>query len=204
MEAISNWIIGKMKTEMPEIDEERAEVIKYGLQLIIGEFPKFIILFTLAFVLKIGWLTVFAFFSILPYRIVAGGFHLNTHMGCLIATCGYYIGNVLLSKYVINLPGYTKYIVILIVLIITIINVKLYAPADTENVPILREKDRKVKKILSYFFGILTLICAAIIKDNTISNILIINTLFESISITKLAYKITRNKYGYEMYKNSL
>ena len=32
------------------------------------------------------------------------------------------------------------------------IMIKLYAPADTENVPILRKKDRKKKKILSYIF----------------------------------------------------
>lgn len=204
MDAISNWIVKRMKIEMPEIDDERAEAIKYGLQLIIGEFPKFIILFTLAFILKIGWLTVFAFFSILPYRMVAGGFHLHTHIGCLVCTCGFYIGNVLISSYLVDITNNIKYITIIMVLIITIINIKLYAPADTTNVPILREKERKTKKALSYIFSILTLICAAIIKNNIISYILIINTLFESISISRLAYKITKNEYGYENYKNSL
>ena len=28
--------------------------------------------------------------------------------------------------------------------------IKLYAPADTENVPILRKKERKQKKMVSY------------------------------------------------------
>lgn len=204
METVSNWIIEKMRIEMPEIDDERAEIIKYGLQLLIGELPKFIILFALGFALKIGWLTIFAFLSILPYRIVAGGFHLNTHIGCLVCTCGYYIGNVLVSSQFRNMSDNIKYLIIFIILILSIINISLYAPADTVNVPILRKKERKIKKILSYLFSTLTLICAAIIKDNTISCILVINTLFETLAITRIAYKITRNEYGYEKYKNDL
>ena len=34
------FLVNKMRKEMPDIDEERAEVITYGLQLIIGEIPK--------------------------------------------------------------------------------------------------------------------------------------------------------------------
>lgn len=198
METVSNWIIEKMRIEMPEIDDERAEIIKYGLQLLIGELPKFVILFALGFALNIGWLTILAFFSILPYRIVAGGFHLNTHIGCLVCTCGFYIGNVLVSNQFGNMPDNIKYLIIFITFILSIINISLYAPADTVNVPILRKKERKIKKMLSYLFSTLTLICSAIIKDNAISCILIINTLFETLAITRFAYKITKNEYGYK------
>ena len=45
---------------MPDIDDEKAEVIQYGLELIIGEVPKIILLFVVAIVLKIGWLVVYA------------------------------------------------------------------------------------------------------------------------------------------------
>jgi hypothetical protein len=40
IDKICNWILGKIKSEMPEIDDERAEIINYGLQNIIGEIPK--------------------------------------------------------------------------------------------------------------------------------------------------------------------
>ena len=46
----------KIRQEMPEIDDERAEVIQYGLELIIGEVPKIILLFVIAIILKIGFL----------------------------------------------------------------------------------------------------------------------------------------------------
>ena len=98
-------------------------------------------------------------------------------------------------------PIYFKYVVVGLVWIISIIMISLYAPADTVNFPILRKEERKLKKILSYVFASITLIGAIFIKDNTLSNIILINVLIESLSISKLAYKLTKNQYGYEIYQ---
>lgn len=78
--------------------------------------------------------------------------------------------------------------------------VRLYAPADTENVPIISKRDRKMKRILSYIALTISIVVALIIKDTTISNIIVYGMLFQSISITRFAYKLTDNKYGYEVY----
>lgn len=194
------YLTNKIRKEMPEVDDERAEVINYGIQLIIGEIPKIILLFAIAFILKIGWLTVFAFFAILPYKKYSGGFHLKTHLGCIIGTCLFYFLTVYISKYIVFEQAYIKYIIILAVWIFSMIMIKLYAPADTENLPILSEKERKYKKIMSYVTLTITLILATIITNNIISNILIIGTFLQTISITKIAYKLSKNKYGYEVY----
>ena len=77
---------------------------------------------------------------------------------------------------------------------------KLYAPADTENVPILRKKDRKIKQILAYITLTITLIIGVIVKNNTISNIIVLGMFIQSIMISRIAYKITNNKYGHEVY----
>lgn len=199
IDKICQNLTNKIRKQMPEIDDERAEVIMYGLQLIIGEIPKLILLFTVAIVLKIGWLVIFAYITMLPYKIVAGGFHLKTNIGCTIGTFVAYFGNVLLSKYITLLPLY-KYIVVAVIWIFSMIMVSLYAPADTVNLPILRKKERKQKKILSYIFATITLVAAIIVKDSTVANILILNVLIESISISRLAYKLTKNEYGYETY----
>ena len=81
--------------------------------------------------------------------------------------------------------------------------IKLYAPADTENVPILSKKVRKQKQIMSYVCLIVGLIISAVIKNNTISNIIIFGYIVQTFMITKLAYKLTNNKYGYEVYSNT-
>lgn len=194
------YLTNKIRKEMPEVDDERAEVINYGIQLIVGEIPKILLLFVVAFILKIGWLTLFAFFAILPYKKYSGGFHLKTHVGCIIGTCLFYFLTIYISKYIVFEQTYIKYVTILAIWIFSMVMVKLYAPADTENLPILSEKERKYKKIMSYVTLTITLIVAVIIPNNIMSNILIIGTFLQTISITKIAYRLSKNKYGYEVY----
>ena len=81
--------------------------------------------------------------------------------------------------------------------------VHLHAPADTENVPILRKSERKQKKILSYIFLSLGIIVALIIHSKEISNILLWGNFVQSILISRFAYKLTNNKYGYEVYEEN-
>lgn len=196
---ICESLLKKIRKEMPDIDDERAEIILYGLQLIVGEVPKIILLFAVAIVLKIGWLVIFAYATMLPYKIVAGGFHLKTNLGCMIGTFVVYFGNVLISKYIVLFTE-TKYLLTLFTLIFSIIMICLYAPADTINLPILRQKERKTKKVLSYILAIITLIASLLIQNSTLSNILLFNVLIETICISKLAYRITKNEYGYKTY----
>ena len=190
----------RIQKQMPEMDEEKAEVIKYGLELIIGEIPKILLLFIVAAVLKIGWLVIFAYITMLPYKIVAGGFHLKTNIGCTIGTFVVYFGNVLLSKYIVIGPIEVKVAIVIATFIYSIIMISIYAPADTINLPILRKKERKLKKILSFVFASVTLILSLIIKNTTLSNILLFNVIIETTCITRIAYIITKNEYGYENY----
>lgn len=81
--------------------------------------------------------------------------------------------------------------------------VHLYAPADTENVPILRKRERRQKKILSYIFFSLGILASLIVHNNEISNILLLGNFLQSILISRFAYKLTNNKYGYEVYEDN-
>lgn len=185
---------------MPDINEEKAEILDYGLHLIIGEIPKVFIMIGLAFLLGVGALSILAFLLILPYRSFSGGFHLKTHLGCILCTTSFYAGTALLSKY-ITLTEPVKYIAIIAVWIFGMIMIKLYAPADTENVPVISKKERRKRKIASYIMLSISLLAAAIIPNRIISNILLFGMLIQTLSITRLAYKITKNKYGYEEYE---
>ena len=185
---------------MPEIDDERAEVINYGLQLVMGEIPKTFIILLFAYMLGVFKLTLLSMLFILPYRTVSGGTHLRTHIGCVIATTIFYSGNAILSKYIVFANSYIKYGVIILVWIFSMTMIKMYAPADTVDVPILRKKDRKRKKVLSYIIMTISLTLGAMIKNNIISNLLIFGTLLQSIVITRFMYNLTKNKYGYEEY----
>ena len=195
------YLTNKIRKEMPEVDDERAEIIMYGLQNIIGELPKGIIIYAIAYFLGIFKLTLISTLIIAPYRSVSGGVHMKTHIGCIITSFLLYSLPALFGKYVV-LDNNIKYILIELIWIFSIIMIKLYAPADTENLPILRKKERKQKQILSYIILTVELIIAIIVKNPTISGIIIIGDLIQTLTITRFAYNITKSKYGHEVYAN--
>lgn len=203
IDKICEILTNKIKKENPDMDEERAEIINYGMHLVIGEIPKMFVFLLIAYLLGILKLFIIGFLVMLPYRSVSGGFHLKTHIGCIVGTTVFYCGNVYLSQYVVIQPEIARYIFILGAWIFGMIMVKLYAPADTENVPIVSKKERRKKQILSYIMLSISLIVAVFIKDITISNLIVYGSIIQSISITRLAYKLTNNKYGYELYETA-
>ena len=202
IDRICTFLTNKIRKEIPEVDDERAEVIYYGLQNIVGEIPKLFIMLIISYILGIFKLALFTFLALFAYKGASGGVHLKTHLGCIIFTTLFYCIIPFISQYFV-LPKLIKYIVIACIWIFGIIMIKLYAPADTQDVPILQNKVRKKKKILSYITFSLGLISALIIDNNVISNILILANSFQTITITKFIYKITNNKYGYEVYGNT-
>ena len=199
IDTICTFLTNRIRKEMPEIDDERAEVINYGLQNIVGEIPKIFLLFIISFILGVLKEVLFMFIVLIPYRGASGGFHLKTHLGCIVGTTAFYCGIVLLSQHII-LEDIIKYILIGISWIFGMFMIKLYAPADTENVPILSKKDRKRKQMIAYITYSIGLMAAVLIQDNVISNILLFGNLLQTLTITKLAYRLTKNKYGYEVY----
>lgn len=202
IDKICKFLTNKMREEMPDIDDERAEIINYGLKNIIGEIPKIFIMLGIAYALGVLKLALETFLIILPYRTFSGGFHLKTHIGCIVCTSLMYIGPAYLAQY-IEITEIVKIASIIMIWIFGIIMLTLYAPADTENVPILRKSERKQKQILSYITLTIALIVAGIIKNEIISNIIIIGYFIQTCTITRIAYKITKNKYGHEVYETA-
>ena len=201
IDKICDFLTNKIRNKMPEINDERAEVINYGLQILFGEIPKIFIMFGIAYLLGVFKLSMITFLVLLPYRGASGGFHLKTHIGCIVTTTTFYCGVAFLSKYVV-LDNIVRYILTILIGVFGVIMIKLYAPADTENVPIISKKIRKQKQILSYIFFIVGLVIAIILKQNIISNIILFGYFIQTCMITRLAYKLTKNKYGYEVYEN--
>ena len=201
IDKICTYLTNKIRKEMPEIDDERAEVIMYGLQNIVGELPKGIIILLIAYLLGLFKLTLMAVLIIAPYRCFSGGIHMKTHLGCIIYTLVLYSGSALIGRYVI-LAGLTKYLIAFLVWTFCMIMIKFYAPADTENVPILKKQERKMKQVFSYIVLTIEFIIAILINNPVITSIIIFGDFLQTLTITRLAYNLTNNKYGHEVYAN--
>ncbi len=195
-----DFITKKIKENVENIDEEKELVIDFGVRLIFGELPKILVLFVVSFILGIGWYTVILFLLLAPYRSFTGGFHLKTHWGCMITTLILYMLPVVLARFVLIPQNYILYILVSLIGIWSIIFIQKYAPADTESIPILSQKERKSKKIKAYIFLIILLSIILWNPDRVVSYMLIYGIFLQNLTITPLAYKLTNTKYGYEVY----
>ena len=124
------FLTNRIRKQRPEVDDERAEIIMYGLQNIIGEFPKGIIILVIAYFLGIFKLTLISILIVAPYRCFSGGGHMKTHLGCIIYTSILYSGSALIGKYMV-VAGIAKYITALTIYIFCMIIIKIYAPKNT-------------------------------------------------------------------------
>ena len=189
------YLTKKIRKEMPEVDDERAEVIMYGLQNIIGELPKGIIILIIAYILGIFKLTVISILIIAPYRCVSGGVHMKTHIGCIIYTLLLYSGSSLLGKYIV-LTGNVKIMLAIAIWIFCMIMIKLYAPADTENHPLVKKEVRKQLKTRAVIVSIIYCLLAIFAKPMWFVNILMLMETYVVISILPISYKIFRRRYN--------
>lgn len=204
VDKICDKLMTRVKAKMPEVDQERAEIIRYGFELLIGEVPKLFLIFIFAMLLgKIRYFII-SVIIIASYRTFSGGVHLRTHIGCIIATTSLYLGNVYISE-LLEFPNiYIKLILAILIYIFAVTMIILYAPADTDTVPILIRKERKKKRNISIIIATVSIILSFIVRDNTISNMFLLGIFLQTLTITKFTYDICKAKFGYLEYIKSL
>lgn len=200
LDKICEFLTKKIQKEMPEISEEKAEMINYGLQNIIGEIPKIFLVFLIAYILGVLEWTIFTFVALFIYKGASGGIHLKTHWGCFLLTTAFYCIIPLISKH-FEIPMYIKIILAITIWIFGMISIRLYAPADTEAIPIFEENVKKKKRVVSYISFSIGILTAVIIPNQTASNILLLANFIQTVTITDFAYKMTKSKHGYEVYE---
>ena len=201
---ICDFLMERVKQKMPEVDEERAEVIRYGFELLIGEVPKMLLIFLIALILgKIKYFII-SLAIICPYRTFSGGIHLKTHIACFITTTLLYLGTVFFCEWISFNSLQMQLITTVIIYLFSIMMIILYAPADTDTVPILIKKERKRAKIKSIIWITIVLGLSFVFNDKTIRNMCIFGVLFQTLTIMKLSYKIFNVKLGYLEYEKGL
>ena len=170
--------------------------IAYGMEILLENLIKTVIIIGLAFALGGLKYTLVAILSFAILRFFTFGLHCQSGLMCLLLSVFLDVMSPILIKdiYVGTIPR-------CILMITYVFLIFKYAPADTENVPILSKKERKQKKIASYILLSVAILVACIIPNNEISNILVFGYFIQSVTITRFAYKLTKNKYGYEVYK---
>lgn len=196
VDKICDSLLDKIRSNDPSIDEEKSEIIYYGLQNMIGELPKGIAILIIAAVLGVLKLVLLGSAVMLIYRGFAGGVHLKTHISCLITSTILVVGSTYFAKEFIYENTFWVYTLLFV---FNFIMAMMYAPADTENRPIMKESQMKRQKVESVLMvTTVYIICTFIIKERVLTNLFMYMITSESLMITPLAYKIFHNKYGKE------
>lgn len=197
---ILNHCMKVVKNKYPEYDEDKLEIINYGLESIYLTFTKIIIIFVLAIILNI-WkevLLLLAFYNLI--RVSAFGMHAKKSIHCLIISLTLFIGGVYLCRYLV-IPLILK----VVLSIICIVLIAKYAPADTEKRPIINKKLRRKYKIISVIISGIFAIAIVLLSDKNISNYLLLGMIEATIMLLPITYRIFDLPYdNYKKYLNEV
>ncbi len=181
-----------------ECDHLKTVKLKYGLEGLYNFVIKFIIVFTIAIILKTLPETLLFLLFYAGIRTFSFGFHANSSLGCWISTLIIYnlipliIHNLAIPKYVGYITG-----------IISILTFSLFAPADTPKRPLIKKEMRQKCKLTSISIILIYLIIYYFSTNNLINNAIVYALIIQNILINPITYKITKTKFNNYKYYHS-
>lgn len=194
---ILDFCMKSIKNKFPDYDNDKLEIIEYGLEGLYLTFTKIILIIILSLVLGIFKQT---FLLLLFYNIIrfsAFGLHAEKSSHCLVMSLTFFVGAVYFCEYI-----YLPLIVKTIISVICILLMAKYAPADTEKRPLINKKKRKRYKILSILSSTSFAILIVIFNESIISNYLLVGLFEATLVILPISYKLLKLPYdNYKRYK---
>lgn len=194
---VLNYCEKLIRNNHKNVTEDEIEVIMYGLEGLYLTISKLVIIFLLAWLFGIfkEMLLTLLFYNVV--RVFAFGMHASKSWHCLLISSSFFLIGPLLGM-LFNINLYIKIIGIVISLILIII----YAPADTEKRPLINPKKRLKWKILSIIVTIILCSCIIIFNQYKLSNYMLIGLIEATSMVLPVTYKIFGLPYNnYKTYK---
>lgn len=186
-----NNVMNNIKKKYPNYDNDKLEVIEYGIDTTYIMITKTIVISLIALVLNVfkEMLILLLLYNII--RTTAFGMHAKKSSHCYIISILFFIGGAIICKYV-NINIYVN----LFISIISFIFLAIYAPADTYKRPIVNSNRRRIYKILTIISSLIYLILIIYFKDNNISKYLCLGLLEAMIMTHPLTYRMFHLPYN--------
>lgn len=199
MEKLSQSIANKISVELG-FDEDKKQVIAYGLLALIQLFLYLFIISFIGFFLKITLEALIVLFSVSILRKYSGGAHSDSMVVCIVFGVIYCVTFSFCIKYflfnVVNF--YSLSFIMLLVFATSFLIIDKYAPVDNPNKPIRTEKKRLRMKKYSYatllFYFAISVALLFFGKSNkylyVFSLCLLIGILWQVFSLTTFGIKL--------------
>lgn len=140
-------------------DQREENRMAYGLELLLGEIVKWVILISLAVVLGIWREVIIITVSASMLRLASGGEHCNEYYRCMVGGTIWFLSLGWIVRYVnTSITEGGLLLIAGISFMAAIILLAWYAPGDTENKPINSEVERTKFKRLSLIIAVVYLV----------------------------------------------
>lgn len=187
-------LFGKFKTE------EEYDQALYNLQIIMINFEKLIIVYSMSFFLSVMINTFFMHMSYLVLRKYAGGWHAMKSINCTLFSSFSFVIIPWVGK--AHSFVFPSSLIWLIIISISYVIIR-YAPADTEKNPLISINERNEMRWKAILVTTLILIMVPFVKDDTIRFNIIAGIVLECVTIHPVFYKLTKRSYrNYEEYES--
>ncbi len=170
--------------------DEELEVIQYGIEVFFINLFKIAFLFIVAFLLKVAHYLLVLFICYGFIRVFAAGVHAPSTFLCTILSFVFFLGGTYIALYVpMNFAVRIGLFILAFLLLIK------YAPADTEERPLISRRHREKLKMQSLLAASVLFLIMILIKNETYKNLITSGVMLESIFITPVIYFILGKGY---------
>lgn len=176
--------------------EEELEIIHYGIEVFFINLFKSILLLIVALCLGIIKPVGILFISFGCIRVFAAGVHAPSTFICTLLNFVLFLGGTYLCLYIPIHP-----VIRVGLFFISILLLIRYAPADTEDRPLVSAVLRSRLKLQSFIAAVVLLLIMLYVNDTTIKNLITCGVLLEAFMTTPVIYYIFRKGYrNYEKF----
>lgn len=181
-------------------DEERKEVLFFGVTRIVEDIPKTIGIILIGFILNILKEMLIVTAVIALYKSFVGGVHAKTNFGCFLSSVVFYLATIYCSKFIV-LENELCLLALILNYIFALYCIWVYVPADVPEIPkIDNELRRKTKIKAVIMLNVIYLIALLVIKDRITQSLVMFSIFSINLMTTRTMYRLFKNEYGYEVY----
>lgn len=189
LERISAGMI-KIFFKNRELTEDEKENINYFFQFLIFNLGVLIIVYSLGAALNILFEVILIHVSFFFLKQQSGGIHAKKPINCLLSSCILFLPiPFVFIKFSLVLPMWLTTIFYLFQIVI----LAKYAPADTENNPLIYVKQRRIRKISSIVIIFIYFLLS--IMFNQLCIYMVYGSLIATLTTLPIIYKIAKQKY---------
>lgn len=192
VEKMSGYIVDNVLYKGEKIEGDQREIMMFGITRVLEDIPKFILIFIIALFLNLLKELAIVAGTILVYKTFIGGAHARTNLICFICSSLFFITPGVIARY-FEFSNVIFFICLLVIDLFSIYVILKYAPADTEEVPILNKRKQNTMKILALIsLVVININLLFFIKINYLREIILITILYTNLMTTNVAYKILK------------